>query len=342
MVLPQGVIVLCQEFAASPSSRSSCWLPRAAPPRRRPPPPAAVAVAPSTRADVRPPRPLTAHPRCPDTVADAVTHRPSGSPGIGHKTGHSDLILRISIAGGFINPTAQLFALPEIAIYGDGTVLALDYSGSEPATPGVPPMLVTTISEAGLQKILAAAADAGLLGKNGQYQGGITPEASTTTFSVTADGHTHTISVVALHKQGGDPSTQALRDKLAALEDSFQDIPTLVDGANVTTAQAPFVPTGLEVFVAAFDNGPATPARRWRGRCPPRSRASASRLPVAGSGGGIRQPDLSCGIVTGSDLTALLPVLATATPDSVWNSNGSFYTLTIRPELPDELACPGV
>lgn len=265
---------------------------------------------------------------------------PSGSPGIGHKTGHGDLVLRISVAGGFLNPSAQLFALPEIAIYGDGTVLVPDYTGTPDVAPAVPPMLVTTISEAGLQKILAAAGDAGLLGKNGHYEGGIMPEASTTTFTLTADGHTHTISVLALGKAGGDPSTQEIRDKLAAFEAALQDVPTLVGASNVTAAQAPFQPTGLEVFVATYDGATPSKTLAWPLATPLASFGQA--IASNNSGGGIRGPSLTCGIVTGADLASLMPILATATPDSAWNSDGSLYTLTIRPELPDELTCPGV
>lgn len=266
---------------------------------------------------------------------------PSSSTGIAHKTGHSDLVLRITITGGFINPATQLYALPEIAIYGDGTVLAKDLS-DRPTEPAVPPLTVTAISERGLQEILAAAGDAGLLGKNGQYSGGIMPEASTTVFALTAEGHTHTISVVALGKPGGDASTQEIRDKLAALEIALQDVPSMVGPDNVTATQASFQPLGLEVFVAADDSVPA-PGKplAW----PISTPLDSFGQPIArgdNSGGGIRQPDLRCGIVTGSDLAALLPILATAAPDSVWNSMGSLYMLTIRPELPDELTCPGV
>jgi hypothetical protein len=262
-------------------------------------------------------------------------------PGIAHNIGHGDLVLKIGTSGGFISPSAQLFALPEIAIYGDGAVLVRDGSGSASPTPGVPPMLVTTISEAGLQQILAAAGDAGLLGQNGQYQGGMMAEASTTTFTVIAEGHMHTISVVALGKTGGDPSTQAIRDKLLAFDVALQDVPALVGAANVTIAQAPFQPTGLEVFVATYGSG-SVPGKTLAWPLSTPLAIFGQPLPSAGSGGGIRGPSLSCGIVTGADLAALLPVLATFTPESVWNSQGSFYTLTIRPELPDEQACPGI
>ena len=158
---------------------------------------------------------------------------------------------------------------------------------------------------------------------------------------MTAEGHTHTISVVALGRPGGDPSTQELRDKLAAFEAALQDVPTLAGATNVVTPQAPFVPSGLEVFVGSFDNGPAPDKTlAW----PLSTPLADFGQPIASgsSGGGIRQPDLRCGIVTGADLSALLPVLATSAPDSVWNSQGNLYSLTIRPELPDELTCPGV
>lgn len=265
---------------------------------------------------------------------------PPGSSGISHRTGHNDLVVRISVAGGFINPTAELFALPQIAIYGDGTVLVPDASATSPAVPAVAPMIETTISEAGLQKILTAAADAGMLGKNARYEGGPTAEAATTTFLVAAEGHTHTVSVRALGHPGGDPATRAIRDKLAALESALQDIPTFVGRANVTTPQAPYQPTALEVFVVTYDNVPAPPrTEAW-----PLAQPLASfgqPMPSAGSGGGIRGPSLRCGIVTGTELATLQPFLARASPDSVWNSGGSYFRLTIRPQLPDELACPG-
>ena len=148
-----------------------------APPTAVPATPTAVpaSIAPSAAPTAVPtPAPSsvpTPAPTASPSTAPTPPPSPSGSPGIGHRTGHTDLIVRVSVAGGFISPGSQLFSLPEVAIYGDGTVLQADYSGSAPATPGVPAMLVTTISESGLQAILAAASDAGLLGENGQYRG---------------------------------------------------------------------------------------------------------------------------------------------------------------------------
>jgi hypothetical protein len=239
-------------------------------------------------------------------------------------------VLRISVAGGFINPIAQLFALPEIAIYGDGTVLAPDYGGILGSGGSVPALVATRLSEAGVQKILAAAADAGLLGKNGQYQGGPMAEASTTIFTVVAEGHVHTVSVVALGRPGGDPATQEIRDKLASLESALTDVPGFVGNDNVAEPSAAYEPDALEVFVAPSGDDPGAAAIEW-----PLS------TPLADFGTPVDRGE-ACGVVTGSDLTALEQLTSTAAPDAVWKSRQTFWSLTFRPMLPDDRGCPGV
>jgi len=269
---------------------------------------------------------------------------PSSSPGIGHGTSPSDLVLRIATAGGFINPQTQLFALPEFAVYGDVTVLAPDFSGTSP-NPAIAQLIVTKISEAGLQALLTAAANAGLLGKNAHYDSGPMPDAGTTTFTLTADGRTHTVSVVGLGHQGGDPSTQDARDKLAAFDTALQDIPTLVGPSNVVAPAATWTPSGLLVFAQAADStGGATAA--WPLSTPLSQFGDEIRSgDSGGSGGGGLNPGaggaLRCGIVTGSDLATLSHAVAAATPDTIWTSDGATWSLTVRPQLPDETACPG-
>ncbi len=253
-------------------------------------------------------------------------------------------MLRIATAGGFINPQTQLFALPEISIYGDGTVLTPDFSTIQPLGI-IPQLTVTKVSEAGLQALLAAAGDAGLLGKNAQYNSGPVPDAGTTTFTVIADGHTHTVSVVALGQHGGDPTTQDARDKLAAFADAVQDIPTLVGVANVVAPSSTWTPTGLLVFSQPAESTGGT-TRAWPLSTPLSQFGDEIRSADNGSGGGGGlNPGaggaLRCGIVTGSDLATLMPALNGASSDTLWTSDGATWSLTVRPQLPDETACPG-
>ncbi|MEA2621929.1 MAG: hypothetical protein QOH61_839 [Chloroflexota bacterium] len=284
----------------------------------------------------------SAVPTVPPSPSPSPVPSPSGSPGIGHASGPSDLILRVTIAGGFINPVAQLFALPEIAIYGDGTVLAPDTSGEVVPPPAVPLVVATSLSEAGLQRVLAAAGVAGLLGKNAHYEGGPMAEASTTTFTVVAEGHTHTVSAYALSRPGGDTATMTAMKALGQFEADLMDIATLAGADGVTVAPHAYQPTALEVFVAPAENSgqePSPAPLAW----PLATALSSFGQPVGSdSGGSVRGPSLTCGIVTGADLATLEPLLANAASDSLWTSDGSLWTLTLRPELPDETSCPGV
>lgn len=46
-----------------------------------------------------------------------------GSDTIEHATGASDLVLRIETGGGFVPVEVNLTQLPDVSIYGDGTVI---------------------------------------------------------------------------------------------------------------------------------------------------------------------------------------------------------------------------
>jgi hypothetical protein len=225
-------------------------------------------------------------------------------------------------------------------VYGDGTVLAPGVT-SAADNPIVPRLAITKITEAGMQALLAAAARAGLLGKNEQYNSGPVPDAGTTTFTVIADGHTHTVSVVGLGMQGGDPSTQEARDKLAAFNEALMDIPTLVGPANVLAPQTAWKPDGLLVFAQAADST-GGPTAAWPLSTP--LAQFGDEIRSGESGGGLNPGAvgaLRCGMVSGSDFATLTTALDAATPDTLWTSGGATWSLTVRPQLPDEAACPG-
>ena len=254
-------------------------------------------------------------------------------------------MVRISIIGTTLAPSAQLFALPEIAIYGDGSILVPSEPGDFPG-PSVPGLMLTKVSEAGLQAILSAAKDAGLLGKNAQLQGPIMPDAATTAFVVVAEGRTHTISAYALDSDktsGIDAATAAARKKLSTFEAALKDISTMVGTANVLSGPAVYQPTALQVFAVAIDPSqidpnPSTPPAAWPLATP---LASFGQPVPDTSGGGIQGQPMNCGVVTGADLATLQGALANTDQSTIWSSGDGEYTLTFRPQLPDETGCPG-
>ena len=86
---------------------------------------------------------------------------PSESPTSGeisYPTGSDDLVLRFRYVGGFAPPSAHLMDLPVVSVYGDGTVIV---PGPLPAIypgPALPNLQRATISQAGMQVLLAAGA----------------------------------------------------------------------------------------------------------------------------------------------------------------------------------------
>lgn len=151
------------------------------------------------------------------TSNPTVTPSPSG---ITYPTGAADLVLRLRYVGGFAPPSAHLVDLPVISVHGDGTVIV---PGPVPAIfpgPALPNLQRATISPTGMQRLLEAARDAGLLGPDAHYDLGGIMDASTAEFVVNADGRVHTISAYALMEGGDvpggpDPAVNAARAKLA-------------------------------------------------------------------------------------------------------------------------------
>ena len=105
-----------------------------------------------------------------------------------------------------------------------------------------------------------------------------------------------------------------------------------------------WTPSGLLVYAQPADSSGGTTAA-WPLSTPLAQFGDEIRSAGSGSGGGGLNPGtggaLRCGIVTGSDLATLSHALDTATPDAVWTSDGATWSLTVRPQLPDETACPG-
>jgi hypothetical protein len=278
------------------------------------------------------------------TVACSAAGGPVGSqaasdlPGIVHPTGANELVLRLRHVGGFVPASFHFSQTPVVAVYGDGTVIV---PGPVPAIypgPALPNLQKATISEAGLQKLLEAARDAGLLGPDAHYDLGGIMDASTAEFTVNAGGAVHTVSAYALMEgtdvpQGTDPAVVAARAKLA----TFQSLLTSLEGVlgAEISAWEPYEAEAVQLLVTSGapqnDQGLAQEQIAW-----------PLDPPLAGFGE--THADLfqgeRCGVVTGEDLEALRPLFAKANTLTPWTDDDAAFGIMIRPLLPDETGCP--
>lgn len=266
---------------------------------------------------------------------------PSGSPvgsAIAHPTGPTDLVIRYEEVGGFVAPQALLTRYPVVSIYGDGTVIT---EGPIPAIfpgPALPNLQFETVTEAGLQRLLAIARDDGLLGPDASYDATNVADASTARFTVVADGATHRVSAYGLgmtDDASADPAASAARAKLRDFSTAVDDLPTTIGQENVGRGTG-YAWDRLAVFVQPGAPDPGDPALAR----PPIAWPLATPLatfgdPVSAGGG-----DMRCGTVGGADAQAVRALLDRAAQITGWTSGGAKYTLTFHPLLPDQTECP--
>lgn len=261
--------------------------------------------------------------------------------GITYPTGPDDLVIRLRYVGGFAPPAAHILDLPVISIYGDGTVLV---PGAVPAIypgPALPNLQRATITPAGMQILLEAAREAGLLGPDAHYDMGGIMDASSSEFTVNADGSIHTISAYALFESGGrepqnpsaDPAVTEARARLLIFQNQLGNLEALL-GPEVGDA-TPYVPTALQLLVS--DGAPVD--EQALGQEPI---AWPLSTPLATFGEPM--PSLimgeRCAVVTGANVDQLLALFQQANTLTPWSDDDKAFGIAVRPLLPGEAGCP--
>lgn len=256
---------------------------------------------------------------------------PSGSK-YAVETGADQLILRIADEGGFVGPGWLLTRVPEFALYGDGTVIVPGPVDTIYPGPLLPNLRRLSVTPAEIEKILAAAETAGLLGPDASYNLANITDTATTVFTTIVGGRTHTVSAYALGEAAFSPvsSDAAPRAKLLAFRNEMGDLAAFL-GRPIDDAS--YEPAGLRVFSSpAQTAGTASPT--------PQTLTWPLATDPATAGGPTRVPGIRCIVLTGSDLGAFLVPAAKANVATVWTAASGRYNISVRPLYPDETGCP--
>ena len=291
---------------------------------------ACTGAAPSASAG---PSPMTTPPLQTPTGSPSPSPTPTASPG-------AELVLRVTIEGGFVGPAAHLAQLPAVVVYADGRILTPAPVDAIYPGPLLPVESVRMVGPAGIAAIRAAVA-AARLDAGGGTNPGIGADAADTVFAVQADGRLVTTRFPALGvgghgpgQPGGGPGGSPDPQRVAAL--ALLD--RLTDSTDMWGGTAPaataYVPTAYRIFVAPGAPIASDPATTQQPVAWPLSTPLASfgkpAVPDRGISG------LRVGVVRGADAEALGPVLAAATQVTPFASGGAEYTLYVIPLLPDE------
>jgi hypothetical protein len=270
---------------------------------------------------------------------------PAAEGAIEHPTGADELILRIEQVGGFVPVAYTISSIPQFSLYGDGRAIFTGPMIDIFPSPALPNLRQVVLTESGIQEVLAAASNAGLLDGDVQYTNDMIADASTTVFTVNAGGKTTTVAAYALGLADNPRWTDEERTAIAKLQEFASqtfDVSFWLDPASIATPDEEYPIERLQVLAEPTTPPTGTPEPGSAENQPPMdwplSTPIAETLPITDLFG----PDMqfNCGVITGEDAARLLAAAQQANVLTPWVSEGNSYILWIRPLLPDETGCP--
>ncbi len=237
-------------------------------------------------------------------------------------TGPDDVILRIAYEGGFTTADMLFSRVPQLLITGDGR--AFTPAAIPEIYPGrlVMPMMVGTITADGLQRLVAAADEARLVGFVADYtlpDGIGIADAPDTVVTITVAGKTYVHRAYAL---GIDDPTTDERERLAKFVNAASDLAALV-GADALGQADGFNPSAYR-----FRATPTDPTQ-WSDPQP-----TIVDWPV--TSGVVLSESADCAVVS-TDVIGTL--FAEAKQTTLFKEGEIVYQLAVVGELPGDTGC---
>jgi hypothetical protein len=291
-----------------------------------------------------------------NTGGDTPTPTVPASPAVAtpepieHPTGADEFIILITDEGGFVGPNTLLTRVPTFALLGNGCFVVQGPQIEIYPGPALPNLIEHCLTEDGVQTVLRAAKDAGLLDGDAQYDYMSVADATTTVFKVNVGGKVTTVSAYALGidpNPTGTPTADAARAKLAEFMGKVTGLSAWLPASAFVDDEHPYEITRMQIVSEPIaDQGDvATPEvpteatpEEVDGITP-----QVQEWPLTTPLGELGEPYFvqgsRCATIDGADLATLMENLKQANQLTQWESEGQKYALFIRPLLPGQTGC---
>lgn len=195
----------------------------------------------------------------PDSVIatnPSTTNPPITNPPITNPTGvRPDVVLSYTEPGGFTTAEFAFQNPPLVIITGDGRIIGAASSPTVFPGPLLAQHTVRTISDGGVEAVLAAADAAGLLADVEYERNDLIADASTATLTIEADGVGYVHEATALGLGGPEsteasPRRQALLDFLTTVTGSIDELA----GADTLGAVETYEPAAYQLRATPIDD----------------------------------------------------------------------------------------
>lgn len=241
---------------------------------------------------------------------------------IEHPTGADEVVVRSTDEGGFVPMGYSFINQPHVLITGDRRVIEPGAMVAIFPGPMIRPLFQRSITEEGLQTLLAVADESQMLQEPPEYAtNSMIADAPTTVITLAAAGGSFTHRAYAL---GFDEESDPDRERLAEFSQALRDLPGTVGEANLGEQQ-PYVGT-LYRFMAVPVNmedyassEPSPEVRDWPADAPVRLADAAQ-----------------CALV---DVAEVETLLADTTEWTFFTDAEVTYQLFVAHVLPGDAAC---
>ena len=265
-----------------------------------------------------------------------------GGGEIEHPTG-SDAVITVTQTGGMIPVDMQVGQTPTFVLTGDGRVIVPGMQTLEFPGPMLPALQQRTLSEDGIQTVLAAIDDTNLFAsdlENRVMQAMVTDNPDTV-IAVNAGGRTTAATVYAIGQffdgmeppPGVDAAELEAYILLSTLHDRLLTLDTwLPPSAWATDTWVPYEPEAMRLYVRDVTDEPVDEELPGQERAwPTEDDPAAFGEEVVAFGNGTR-----CAAVDGEDADLWYAELSQANENTIWTFDERRYAIDARPLMPHE------
>jgi hypothetical protein len=237
------------------------------------------------------------------------------------------LVLRVEDTGGLVSPSVTTGRLPLVSVYADGRVISGGPMIETYPAPALPSLQEHRIAPSAVQDLVDRALAAGVADTSDLGSPPIA-DATSTRFTVVTGSHTYVRDAYALTETPAD--ADGLTDEQRTARAKLSHLVDTLSGTTADGDTTPYAPTAVAALATPWvdrQDGVAQPDMTWPGPA----------LPGEPLGG---LPGLTCATATGDQAQKLLGAARSANADTPWvTADGSRWTVTFRPLLPDESSC---
>jgi hypothetical protein len=266
--------------------------------------------------------------RIPDLIAGlalVATACGSGDETVGSSPscpqGADEVVIQVTVAGGFVPVDVALGNVPIATVMGDGTVLTPAPVLAIYPGPAIAALQSVKIGAAQVDRLVAEADRLGLLAGPVDFGRPPVADAPDTTVTIEANGRSfaHSANALGIADEGPGLTDAQVANRRALSE--------LVDAVNA-------LPPGEELWapseVAVVVVGPYTPE--------PEIPQTPAPWPLAAAPA--TAGNWPCTLVEGADVPVLLGALQQANARTPWVFGGSQWSVSFRPVVPGQPGCP--